>query len=81
MGKSDQDGEGLVYNGQHYTCTVAPVHDMTINEDGDVRLSFGWEPSWTCDKCPDGHLHEVPGAERVANSVDEAVERGWLARD
>jgi hypothetical protein len=78
VGKSDHNGEGVTYEGVHYTCTVAPVHDMSLDP---LRISFGWEPSWTCDKCPDGHLHEVPGAERVATSIDEAIEKGWLTRD
>jgi hypothetical protein len=59
--KQDQDGDGLTADGQHYTCTTAPIHDLLIGVSDEVgmRISFGWEPSWTCNKCPDGHPHEV----------------------
>lgn len=74
--KQDHDGSGLTYNGEHYDSILGPIHDMTT--EPELRISFGWEPATLCDKCPCGHIHEVPGAERVATSVEEAIEKGWL---
>lgn len=75
--KVDQDGDGITVSGAHYSCTVAPLHDVTP----EGSLHFGWEPTTTCNDCPHGHPHEVPGAERVAATVEDAVEKGWLTRD
>lgn len=77
--RPDHDGGGLTYEGVHYSSVPGPIHDVSMTEDG-LRLSFGWEPSTMCDDCPHGHPHEVPGAERVATTVDEAVQKGWLTR-
>lgn len=76
----DHDGDGLTYKGAHYTCTTAPIHDDKLGPDC-TGLHFGWEPTTTCNDCPHGHPHEVPGAERVAASVEDAVAKGWLTRD
>lgn len=78
--KEDHDGGGVTFGGAHYTCTLGPIHSLDMDEDG-LRISFGWEPSWTCNDCPHGHPHEVPGDERVARTVEEAVASGWLAKD
>lgn len=79
--RQDQDGCGLTYDGHHYTAVIGPIHDISVSEDTGLRMSFGWEPSTTCYDCPHGHVHEVPGAERVASTMEEAVAKGWLARD
>ena len=75
--KQDHDGCGLTYDGDHYLSILGPIHDISMTEDG-LRISFGWEPGTVCNDCPHGHPHEVPGAERVATTVAEAVDRGWL---
>lgn len=79
--KPDHDGGGITIDGTHYTCAIGPFHDAFVDLDDTMTLHFGFEPTTQCNDCPHGHPHEVPGAERVAHSPEEAVEKGWLTRD